>query len=167
MTCSKPRAKQNLETTNMQWMMCRNKILKCKWSSKCRCYCVFIEVHLSSHVGTMFKKLINQLTETWLDVHYELVRLLSPSGLEVKRGHRAKTTSLDHLRICSRPVTDEDHVCKLAGGPRGPKLWHTFDVPRAETATRLPSITAWGHHRALRHDYQASLRFAVLGNYTT
>ena len=43
---------------------------------------------------------------------------------------------------------------KLAGGPRGPKLWHTFDVLGAETATQY----------TLRHDYQALLRFAALGN---
>ena len=53
---------------------------------------------------------------------------------------------------------------KLAESPRLPKPWHTFDVPGAETAMRLPSTTAWCHHRPLRHDYQVSLCFAVLGN---
>ena len=53
----------------------------------------------------------------------------------------------------------------LRGAPRGPKPWHTFDVPRAETATRLPSTTAWRHHQALRHNYQASLCFTALGKY--
>ena len=55
-------------------------------------------------------------------VHYQLVRLLSPSSLEVKSdGRRAKSTSLDRLRIYSRPVTDEDHVCQTCVGVRGPK----------------------------------------------
>ena len=54
---------------------------------------------------------INWPIEAWLDVHYELVRLLSPSRLEVKReGRRAKNTSLDRLRTYSRPVTDEDFL---------------------------------------------------------
>ena len=51
-------------------------------------------------------------------------------------------------------VTDEDHVCQSCGGGE-PKPCHTFDVLGAETATWL---------QALRHDYQASFRFAALGN---
>ena len=65
---------------------------------------------------------INRLIEALLDVHYELVCLLSPSRLEVKReGRRAKNTSLDHLCIYLRPVTDEDHVCQTCGGAPGAK----------------------------------------------
>ena len=75
-------------------------------------------------------------------------------------GRRAENTSLDRLRIYSRPVTNEEHVCQTCRGPPGDKPWHTFNVPGAETTTRLPSTTPWRHHWALRHDYQASLRSA-------
>ena len=99
---------------------------------------------------------INRLIEAWLDVHFELVRLLSPSSFEdeVKSDRRqAKNTSLDRLCIYWRPVTDEDHVYQTCGGgARGPKPWHTFDILRTETATRL---------QAVRHDYQASLCSAI------
>ena len=81
------------------------------------------------------------LTVAWLDVHYELVHLLSPSRLEVKGEGRWVRD-------------DKDHVCQTCRGTQGPKPWRIFDVPGDETATRLPSTTAWRHHRALRHDYQ-------------
>ena len=49
--------------------------------------------------------IINRLIEAWLDVHYKLVCLLSPSSFKVESdGHRAKNTSLDRLRIYSCPV---------------------------------------------------------------
>ena len=53
-------------------------------------------------------------------IHYEFVRLLSPSSFEVESdGRQAKNTSLDRLCIYSRPV--RSHVTNLRGGTRGPK----------------------------------------------
>ena len=84
-----------------------------------------------------------------MDVHYEFVRL--PSNFKVKSdGRQAVAWSLTYLLTPSKITCD-----KLAGGHPGPKPWHTFDILGAETATRL---------LALRHDYQALLRFAALGN---
>ena len=62
MTCSKPRAKQSLATTNMQWMICRNEIVKYKWSSKCRCYCVL--QHLKRCGNEVAAKLTVDITGT-------------------------------------------------------------------------------------------------------
>ena len=57
---------------------------------------------------------MNQLIEAWLDVHHELVHLLSPSSLEVESdGSRAKNTSTDHS------VANEDHGCQTCGDHGG------------------------------------------------
>ena len=53
---------------------------------------------------------------------------------------------------------------KLTGGPRRPKPWHTFDVSRADTATRLQSITVWRHHWGATSQLPS---LAALGNKCT
>ena len=95
---------------------------------------------------------INRPIEAWLDVHSKLVRLLLPSSFEVKSdGLRAKNTSLDCLRIYSRPVTDEDHVCQTCGGPPGAKtvtyIWRSqgWDCNAVYATSRLPSLAALGN----------------------
>ena len=61
--------------------------------------------------------------------------------------------------VYPRPVTDEDHVCQLAGGAG------TFDVPGAEIATQLQRscqvLSRDVITKVLHHDYQASLRSAI------
>ena len=75
--------------------------------------------------------------------HYELFRLLSPSSFKVKSdGRRAKNTSLDRLRIYSRPVTDKDHVCQNCRGASGGQnrdIHLTFSGPRLQRATGATS----------------------------
>ena len=93
--------------------------------------------------------------------HYELVHLLSPSSFKVKSdGRRAKNTSLDRLRIYSRPlVTDEDHVCQNCRGDPGGQnrdIHLTFSGPRLQHATgtmpRLPSLATLGNYQTVRLD---------------
>ena len=71
-------------------------------------------------------------------------RSRAPDG---RRANKYLTQSPTYLLTPSKTM-----CAKLAGGSRGPKLWHTFDVLGAETATWL---------QALRYDYQASLRSAI------
>ena len=84
------------------------------------------------------------------------------SRSRVLDGHQAKNTSLDHLRIYSRPVTDEDHVCQTCGGPPGGQncdVHLTFLGVRLQRSYQVSprDVTT----EALCHDYQASLRFAI------
>ena len=98
-----------------------------------------------------------------MDVHYELVRLLSPSRLEVKReGRRAKNTLLNRLHIYSRPVRDENHVCQTHGRPLGAKavtyIWRSrgrdcYQVPPCDVTT--------GCYITIAKPRSASLRSAI------
>ena len=69
--------------------------------------------------------------------------------------------------VCTHPVTDEDHMCQTYGGPLEAKtmtyIWHSRGRD-CNTATKYHRVTS--ALRVLRHDYQASLHFAALGNYS-
>ena len=88
-------------------------------------------------------------------------------------GRRAKNTSLDRLRIYSRPVTDEDHVCKnCRGAPGGQNrdihlMFAGARLQRAIGATsRLPSLAPLRCARQLGvHDMQQASRKAESGNH--
>ena len=77
------------------------------------------------------------------------------SSFEVKSDeHQAKNTSLDHLRIYSRPV--RSRVTNLRGAPGDQNRDIHFDVFGAETATRLqalsrlPSLTALSNNTSCK-----------------
>ena len=76
-----------------------------------------------------------------------------------------RSRALDVKLKLPRPITQlqmKIMCAKLVGAPQGPEPWHTFDVPGAETATHLPSITAWHHHRGAMSRLPS---LAALGNY--
>ena len=104
---------------------------------------------------------MNQLIEAWLDVHYELVCLLSPSSFEVKSdGRRAKNTSLDRLRIYSRPVTN--HMCQNCRGPLGAKtvtyIWRSRDCNTVYATSRLPNLAPLGKNLGMWFAHQLLTR---------